>query len=342
MLLHRKQANEDSRRLREAPATSADKLVSAYDCAALLRIALITLFVWLIPQRRWRALSEALAGGMARLRRGRRAERIERVRAIAGDRDLALPVERIPLLFTAAYYENLMLVLAHYRPWPVRLETRLAGGDQIDRALARGRGVILWNGNLVFNSVVRPIILSQAGYRSHHLARRTHGFSTTRVGMRFLNIIQTAVEDRYLAERILMGNNPLPAFVAMQRRLRQNEIVSLTAHEYGAQILEVPFGEGRLRIATGAIELALLTGATLLPAFTGRDEKGRFETRVLPPLQLPQYSDREAVCRDAALQYVRRMETYVMAHPEQWVCWYRQARPAEADDDHGIRRVPGL
>lgn len=341
MLLDREAAGEPERPGARTAAASG-KPISAGDGIALFRIALASLVVWLVPQSRWRALSAAIARGIARLQRHREAERIDRVRAITGSRALALPVERVPLLFTAAYYENLMLIMAHYRPWTPHIETRLAGGDQIDRALERGRGVILWNGNLVFNSVVQPIALSRAGYRSHHLARRTHGFSATRAGMRFLNPIQTAVEDRYLASRILMGDNPLPAFVAMQRRLRRNEIVSLTAHEFGVQILEVPFGDGRLRIASGAVELALLTGATLLPAFTRRDEQGHYETRVLPPLHLPQHGDRETVCRDAVLRCVRRMEAYVMAHPEQWICWYRQARPSEAGEDRGVRRIPGL
>ena len=342
MLADRKAVNENARRPVDTPATSATKLITKNDVSALLRIGLAALASWLVPQSRWRALSEALAGTIARLQPTRKAERIARVRAIAGSRELAIPAERIPLLFTAAYYENLILVMAHYRPWSVRLETKLAGGERIDEALAQGRGVILWNGNLVFNSVIQPITLSRAGYKSHHLARKPHGFSGTRFGMRFLNPIQTAVEDRYLAERILMGDNPLPAFITLQRRLRRNDIVSLTAHEYGTQILDVPFGDGRLRIASGAIELALLTGATLLPTFTGRSETGHFETRVLPPLQLPKHGDREAICRDAASQYVRRMESYVMAYPDQWICWYRQARPSEAGDEGGIRRVPGL
>ena len=341
MALNRKAANQDRPQVGEAPAAPAAKPISAGDCAIMLRIALATLVVWLLPQACWRALSEAAASGIARLHPARQIMRSQRVSAIAGGRNLALPFERIPLLFTAAYYETLMLVMAHYRPWRVDIQTRLAGGDQIEQALARGRGVILWNGNLVFNSVVQPMTLAQAGYRSHHLARKTHGFSTTRFGMRWLNPIQTAVEDRYLASRILIGDNPMPAFVAMQRRLRQNEIVSLTAHEYGAQVLEVPFGAGRLRIASGAVELALLTGATLIPILTGRDKDGHYETRVLPPLQLPQHGDREAICRDATMQYVRRMEPYVLAHPEQWICWYRQARPAEVNEAGGVRRVPG-
>ena len=191
---------------------------------------------------------------------------------------------------------------------------RLEGAAQIEAALARGQGGILWVAPFAFSDLVTKFALHEAGYAVAHLSRDTHGFSTTRFGRHVLNPIQTRVERRYLAERLVMSDErsvgPLRELTAC---LRQNRLVSITLAATGRRTRQVPFLDGCIRIATGA---------PILPAFTLREPDGRFATRIEDAIHADPGLVREAAMDRMLTTYVALLEGYVLRSPDQFALPY--------------------
>jgi KDO2-lipid IV(A) lauroyltransferase len=77
------------------------------------------------------------------------------------------------------------------------------------------------------------------------------------------------------------------------------------------------FGE-RARLPSGAVELALRTGAPIVPGFVYRLGPGRCRMRFLPPLEFPRTGEREAAVEAGMLALARALEEGISAAPEQW------------------------
>jgi KDO2-lipid IV(A) lauroyltransferase len=69
---------------------------------------------------------------------------------------------------------------------------------------------------------------------------------------------------------------------------------------------------------TGPVELALRTGAPLLPAFSVRDQNDRYIAIGAPPLFPAPTHDHEADVRSAMEQILGAFETYIRRFPDQW------------------------
>jgi len=78
------------------------------------------------------------------------------------------------------------------------------------------------------------------------------------------------------------------------------------------------FGEEAL-MPVGPIEVALRTGAPLLPCFTVRTSGTNIEAYVEERLELPRTGDLAADARAGALLFLKRLEPRLRAHPDQWV-----------------------
>ncbi len=160
------------------------------------------------------------------------------------------------------------------------------------------------------------------GLSVSHLSTPTHGFSSSRFGIRYLNRLQTVAEDRHLAERILLpveGQNA--ALKVVVRRLRTNRVVSITAQRGTGRTVDAPFLDGTLTLAPGAPALAYMTGATLLPVFAFRDEGGVIDVTVEPPIDVADGAPREVSVAEAVRAYGRMLEPYVLRYPGQWLGW---------------------
>jgi lauroyl/myristoyl acyltransferase len=158
----------------------------------------------------------------------------------------------------------------------------------------------------------------QAGYAVSHLSRPGHGFSRTRFGVGFLNRLRTRIEDRYLEARIrIHKGEERPAMLALRRALQGNGTVSITVGAQSKSIVKTPMRAGYLRLATGALRLANLTGAALLPVFTfNTDEQqycvdiGSDISRIAPD----QPTNHQLVMN----HYVQLLEHYLDEYPAQW------------------------
>jgi lauroyl/myristoyl acyltransferase len=72
-------------------------------------------------------------------------------------------------------------------------------------------------------------------------------------------------------------------------------------------------------IPTGPIEVALRTGATVIPSFCVRTEQGGVDAYLEEPLRLERTGDMDRDVRTNTLRFLARLERRLRDHPDQWV-----------------------
>ncbi len=310
------------RNLAARPEWQKSDLAIAGSLAGLLPLS------WLLPEGAWAPLCRALARTPGPVDRSTFDRTAANIQAALGEPDRRR-AEAIARDLQAAVYELRMQNLRAWRPGGWRPGIALEGEDHLLRALARGKGAILWVAHFAFNSNITKIVLHRRGHRVSHLSRPEHGFSKTRFGIAFLNPVRCIPEDRCLAQRIVFERRaPQAAMRKMVQALRAGDIVSITAGAWeGTDLAEGSFLGGRLSLAVGAPRLAALTGAQLLPVFSVRDRERGMRTVIEPPIALTALRTAEETCGAAAAEYLRRHEPWVRQFPDQWRGWkeWRQA-----------------
>lgn len=102
--------------------------------------------------------------------------------------------------------------------------------------------------------------------------------------------------------------------------LRQGGVVALMGdRDIHGPKASLPFFGEETMIPTGPIEVALRTGATVIPSFCIRTEQGGIEAYLEEPLELAQTGDMERDVRTSTLRFLARVERRLREHPDQWV-----------------------
>ena len=300
------------------------------DVGVLLGAPAFTLPAWLLPERHWPALARRLSP-MAIGDLTQDAAATEAIiRKTLGPRLSALPARTILRDMGAEGILTFFQVLKCYRPNGWNLDgwvppVRIAGFEHVQAALAAGRGAVLWVSHAFHGHLGAKIGFDRAGLEVVHLSTPAHGFSATRFGMRYLNRMQTRIEDRYISERVLL---PLPgqraggqtaALPRLVKRLKANRVVSITGQRGTGRSIEARFLDGSLPLAPGAPALAQLTGAKLLPVFAFRAADGVVDVSVEPEIALE--GNRDAALAAAVQAFAARSEPYVLRYPGQWLSW---------------------
>lgn len=291
------------------------KTIRARDVAdGLLMLALLPA-AWLLPTRFWPGFTRALGRIHVRLQGARTGDFYPTLLARLG-----VSADELETGFRQHNYWELMEMLREHAPWGWNARIAVVGREHLDAALAAGKGAVLWYSPFTHADVVFKRGLHEAGYRVNHLSAATHGFSDTRVGMALLNPVKTSVERRYLKERCVMGETGVGAVIrGLLDRLRGNEFVSVTALQTGKRTGTRSLFGGTLRLAKGAPNFAVSTGAALIPIFVV-PVPGGYEVRVEPPLRA--MSDQlEAAEEEYISAYVPLLERYVTRYPSLWRGW---------------------
>ncbi len=112
----------------------------------------------------------------------------------------------------------------------------------------------------------------------------------------------------------------LPALKATLRSLRNGGMIAMACdRDILRNGLPLPFFGEETSFPIGAIELALRTGATIVPAFSVRRANDRFDVYVEPPLHLNTEGNQEQKLQQNLSKVVTAMEKYIGRHPDQWV-----------------------
>jgi len=98
----------------------------------------------------------------------------------------------------------------------------------------------------------------------------------------------------------------------------------------------LPFFGTETRVPVGAAELALRTGALVIPMFCRRTKGGRFDVFAEPPLEMTITGDPEEDVRTITLRIIAAIEQYVRQDPGQWIVLESVWEPQKAAE----RRLP--
>jgi lauroyl/myristoyl acyltransferase len=215
-------------------------------------------------------------------------------------------------------------ILREYGPGGWHPTINIEGLDNLERAISKGRGVVLWVSHFAFSSLVTKKALAAAGYQVAHVSRAEHGFSKSRFGTAVLNPLRCAAEDKYLKRRILIQRDvPGSAFQAALGVLREGGIVSITAGAWeGRTLAEGAFLAAKVQLAIGAPKLGYESQADVLPIVTVRDTSLRaFTTIIGKPLDLPKQSELQVAIISAVEDYLAVLAPLVVRYPDQWRGW---------------------
>ncbi len=312
-----------------SPADRAPPLWEWMDTRVLLRLPFSFALAVLTPETRWTPLLRPFVKAKLRTRPPsiRRAEEtlvpaLEPA-GLIDDRDRFL--EELLLENERARLH----LLAHYRRRPPEVGIRLEGGERVRAALERGRGAVLWVAPTAPAPLVTKMAWHRAGWPVSHLSRYSHGLSRSRLGARLFNPLVHRVENRYLAERVVIGpgEEATAATRVLRRRLAEGRLVSITALPGTGTSVTVPFLGGHLRLSRGPARLARATGALLLPVFCWREGDGRFAVRIDEPLPCTKAPD------DAARAFARSFAE-VLRHVPAQIGWPTAAHLFVGTDVH--------
>ena len=284
-----------------------------------------TLPAWFLPERHWPALGRLLSPmAIGDLTKDAAATEAA-IRKTLGRRLPDLPAKQILRDMGAEGIFTFFQILKCYRFDGWEPVVRIAGFEHVAEALRAGRGAVLWVSHAFHGHLAAKIGFRRAGLEVVHLSTPAHGFSATKFGVRTLNRLQTRIEDRYIAERVLL---PLPgqkasgqnnALQTLVKRLKANKVVTITGQRGTGRTIEARFLDGVLPLAPGAPAIAQMTGAKVLPVFAFRAEDGVVEVTVEPEIKL--IGPREQAVAQAVQAFAARSEPYVLRTPGQWLSW---------------------
>jgi lauroyl/myristoyl acyltransferase len=298
--------------------------ISARDVAVVAFLPVQFFIAWCLPERLWRPIAWMLQPLAVPIYvRGGASHTKNLIRDLMGPRTSAKLSRKVIQDIALGEFISILEILRDYRPGGWRPKIKLAGAHHLNEAHNVGKGAILWISYTHGAKLVSKLAIHRAGYSVSHLSRPRHGLSPTRFGIRFLNWIQTTIENRYIAERIIIQDGEFQKAVrSLMARLRANRVISITVLRDAARPTEVSFLEGRVILADGACRLSYRTGAALLPLFTYRDAEGTFNVEIGSPIDTRQANTEEESVLCAHHDYAKWLERFVLAYPGQWLGWW--------------------
>jgi lauroyl/myristoyl acyltransferase len=186
------------------------------------------------------------------------------------------------------------------------------GEEHLKEVLARGKGAICvtphlshWElGGYILASKGYPINILTLQEESRYLSRYEEQLRK-RVGIRTL----------YYNPR----ERPNLAILEMAKRLRGNEIIAMVSDRtFGNQGMETDFFGRKTILPSGAVYLALETGAALIPVFVVLEKKMKYWGIVGEAIPLRMEGDKEEAVKQGVQEMARRFEGMISRYPDQW------------------------
>jgi lauroyl/myristoyl acyltransferase len=190
----------------------------------------------------------------------------------------------------------------------------IEGREHLERALERGRGVIL-TGTHIGNWELAAVVLAHWGYRLHAVA-----------GVQLGRWLTGAVRDTK-TELAIQTVAPEDGFRKLLRALDHNELVALMVDgDIYSHGITVDFCGRETRFPAGPGVLAQRTGALIICGYCERIARGRFRIVLEPALDSARYATTDAL--NAAV--AATSERHIRAHLDQWCIFRPLWEPAAA------------
>lgn len=294
---------------------------SLYLLSVILLIELTRRLSFLHPQTWLAPALGALAYRVSRTKRARIGSSLDR--AFGSSMDATTRNALTRRVFVQFWQE----MLSWANSSEIASRSTIRGSEYLRSALARGKGVILWESNGFGKRASAQSILRANGFSviQVHTLRHLGGMGSGQLqyGWIIRNIVHPYL-DRRERERTagiiyLPQDSSLSYVRTLLGQLRENSILCVAADgDYGHRHITLEFLGHPCNFATGMVSLAQLSGASLIPFFCAPAENGGCALCIDAPLDIlgaPKHARGSAVIS----RYAAILESKIRAHPE----WYR-------------------
>ena len=191
----------------------------------------------------------------------------------------------------------------------LRSEIPIEGLENLDAALAKGRGVIALGAHLG-NFFLAGTRLATENYPTYVLINQPRNGQFARFMDNYrLKVWQKTIHARPRRE----------AWRELNRVLRRNQLAVVIADEYRSNSgIHVPLFGRTVLARRGPATLALRTGAAVVPIYLVHDQNHRLKLIVEPELDLITTDRDKSAIRENTLRITQWLEKTVRAYPDQW------------------------
>ena len=189
-------------------------------------------------------------------------------------------------------------------------------------ARSRGTGAVLVTAHLgTFEVGLATLVREERRVRVVFKRDPSPSFERLRSRLhKSLGVIETPIDEG------------IDCWLALKDALEHNEVVVMQGDRAvpGQRSAVVPFLHGHLRLPTGPVRLAQMTGAPIVPVFAVPTTHGTFKVLLKDPIDVPALGSVDA--QTIALhQLASAMAAVVAAHPHQWLAFEPLFHESRAD-----------
>lgn len=189
-----------------------------------------------------------------------------------------------------------------------RFFTHLQGGEILEDALAKGKGVILLSahlGNWEFSGNIADHPMA--------VVAMPHNTSVT-------NGLVNHLRKNKGVHTFIMDNSPFIG-IEILGYLRNNGIVAMNGDKiFFGNGKKIPFFGKKVAFPIGPVVLAMRTGAALIPAFVLMQPDGRYFGVLERAIPLHLDGDRDEAIEKNLNRVTSVFERYIRQYPDQWYC----------------------
>jgi KDO2-lipid IV(A) lauroyltransferase len=186
------------------------------------------------------------------------------------------------------------------------------GEENLKGALAGGRGVICVTPHLS-HWELGGYVLALKGYPINIL--------TLKEESQYLSRYEEKLRRKAGIKTITIDLKERPNFSILEivKRLRENEIVAMVADRiYEGQGVEIEFFGQSTLFPTGAVQLAIETGATIIPVFVVLEQKMKYWGILGEPIPIRMDIDKKEAVKQGVQEIAKRFEEVISQYPDQW------------------------
>ena len=192
----------------------------------------------------------------------------------------------------------------------------IEGKEHLDAALARGRGVLLYQAHFGAFQMTMPAI-GYSGYSMNQISASASVWkdgNASAAGNRMMDI-KARYEYTLPVRHIPIASSLRPVFRALER----NEIVGITVDGGGGRkIVPLRFLGRDSFFQTGPADLAIRTGAAIVPAFVTTEPGLRHRLVLHPPIAVDEGLAKEEGRLAILRVFVSLLESHVMRRPDHY------------------------
>jgi KDO2-lipid IV(A) lauroyltransferase len=190
----------------------------------------------------------------------------------------------------------------------LKKQVSIVGKENLDAALAKGKGVILVSAH--FGNF--PLLLGRLSLAGYHVGAIMRPMRDTRVEKIFLR------KREKLNIRTIYSQPRKTCVEHTIRSLRSNEIIFIPLDQnFGTGGVFVDFFGTKAATATGPVILAQRTKAALVPCFIVRQPDDTHKIIFEPAVTLPEGTDTDYI-RGTIQQLTTIIERYIRLYPAEW------------------------